>query len=671
MSLRNLQYLVSDLAGNPLIGATVTCDLAVPAALTSTGVIVPGELVTLTNASGIAAFSVYANADLTPANTSYVLTVHHTTLVPVSIVVPSGAYNGARPTYFDVVLDNLIVAVPATPGNYQVGPTGAQGPSGLIALNAANTFTAPQTIPLVDRGGTVYNATGAIAANGSTDDQAALTSFAGTIPSGGTLQLPASTIVQIASTFRIPPGVNLDLNHATLRYTGSSVALDCNVAGGATNRNDLLRVQNGTVDLTTAGGGAIGVRIDNVSRSKWRNVWVNGNGVSCTALQLLGSAAKSTYFNAFHDCDFSADTAVVTIGDQCNANEFWGGVWEGGAAATGLTCNPTTSNSGQCKFFSVSLQTGGAALMSLGTGAAYVQQFEFHGCRFEPTNPASLTLGAEAYDPLFVGGIYASVTISDSTPAGHSAVFLMSPGVGAGGLGTLKVGPNTIQNTSTGVNGTLLKAADTGQAAQIVAQGQDTNIGWYLLPKGTGAVRVADSTVTYINELTDSAGNATFSGAVRTQGTSTSTGFTAGYGAATNTVYAAAAVAIGGSVTNQNLYVDAKGTGAIAFNTQNGATGGVQVQGGSVDVTTAGKGLKVAEGSNAKQGLTAALAGTPGTLVVANTSITANSRVMLTRATPGGTLGHISVTVIASTSFTILSTANETSTFNFQIFEPG
>jgi hypothetical protein len=86
---------------------------------------------------------------------------------------------------------------------------------------------------------------------------------------------------------------------------------------------------------------------------------------------------------------------------------------------------------------------------------------------------------------------------------------------------------------------------------------------------------------------------------------------------------------------------------------------------------TLSSGVKVQEGSNAKQGRTAALAGTPGTLVVANTSVTANSRVMLTRAAPAGTLGHISVSVIASTSFTILSTANETSTFNFEIFEPG
>jgi hypothetical protein len=122
---------VLDLTGTPIPGATVTCDLAVPAAVTATGEVVPGELSTLTNGSGVWTFSVPANADLTPANTSYIITVHHTTLVSVSIVVTNAAYPGGHPTYFDIVTDGLIVSIPATPGNYVNGPPITQATTAL------------------------------------------------------------------------------------------------------------------------------------------------------------------------------------------------------------------------------------------------------------------------------------------------------------------------------------------------------------------------------------------------------------------------------------------------------------------------------------------------------------------------------------------------------------
>ena len=66
-------------------------------------------------------------------------------------------------------------------------------------------------------------------------------------------------------------------------------------------------------------------------------------------------------------------------------------------------------------------------------------------------------------------------------------------------------------------------------------------------------------------------------------------------------------------------------------------SGNLAVKAGSLDVTTAGQGLKVAEGSNAKQG-TATLNGTTA-VVVSNTSVTSNSRIFLTINSPSGTVG--------------------------------
>ncbi len=92
--------------------------------------------------------------------------------------------------------------------------------------------------------------------------------------------------------------------------------------------------------------------------------------------------------------------------------------------------------------------------------------------------------------------------------------------------------------------------------------------------------------------------------------------------------------------------------------------------GGDIDLATAGKGLRVAEGTNAKQGTATLVA---GTVTVANTSVTANSRIFLTAQNNSGTVGSVSVSArTAGTSFTIKSTsAADTSLVAYEIFEPG
>lgn len=73
----------------------------------------------------------------------------------------------------------------------------------------------------------------------------------------------------------------------------------------------------------------------------------------------------------------------------------------------------------------------------------------------------------------------------------------------------------------------------------------------------------------------------------------------------------------------------------------------------NVIIGTAGKGVQIKEGSNARMG-TSTL--TSGTVTVSNTSVTANTRIFLSRYSPGAStaLGTLSVgTVVASTSFVI------------------
>ena len=92
---------------------------------------------------------------------------------------------------------------------------------------------------------------------------------------------------------------------------------------------------------------------------------------------------------------------------------------------------------------------------------------------------------------------------------------------------------------------------------------------------------------------------------------------------------------------------------------------------GFCDVSTVGKGFAAAEGTNAKQNGGVVLAA--GTNTVANTSVTANSRIFVTSQVAGGTVGGENVSArTAGTSFTITSTnAADTSTVAYEIFEPG
>jgi hypothetical protein len=90
---------------------------------------------------------------------------------------------------------------------------------------------------------------------------------------------------------------------------------------------------------------------------------------------------------------------------------------------------------------------------------------------------------------------------------------------------------------------------------------------------------------------------------------------------------------------------------------------------GDFAVTTAGKGFRVKEGANAKMG-TGKLAA--GKVVIANTSVTATSRIFLQRLGEGAHIGSLSVkTVTAATSFEVISSnAEDTDEFNYLIFEP-
>jgi hypothetical protein len=86
-------------------------------------------------------------------------------------------------------------------------------------------------------------------------------------------------------------------------------------------------------------------------------------------------------------------------------------------------------------------------------------------------------------------------------------------------------------------------------------------------------------------------------------------------------------------------------------------------------VGTAGGGLSVAEGTNARMGTATLVA---GTATVSNTSVTANTRIFLTAQTSGAAPGALRVSArVAGTSFTVTSSSGtDTSQFAYLLVEP-
>lgn len=111
------------------------------------------------------------------------------------------------------------------------------------------------------------------------------------------------------------------------------------------------------------------------------------------------------------------------------------------------------------------------------------------------------------------------------------------------------------------------------------------------------------------------------------------------------------------------------GAGSADISLSRGAANRLDLALADLRIATAGRGLKVAEGSNAKMG-TAPLVG--GTVTVATTAVTATSRIQLTSQADGGTPGWLRVSNrTAGTSFVITSSsAADTSTVAWLIVEP-
>lgn len=203
----------------------------------------------------------------------------------------------------------------------------------------------------------------------------------------------------------------------------------------------------------------------------------------------------------------------------------------------------------------------------------------------------------------------------------------------------------------------------TGSAYQLttVSAGSAT---WVLLGSSSGAV---DSVLGTTNQITvTTAGNvatASLPSAITAPGSLTTTTSLA----ATTTVTAGTGItATTGNITATAGAVSANTT-VTAGTTVTATLGNITATNGNLVMGTAGNKIIVPTGANASAGTSAAMTGTPGAVTVATTACSATAKVFYCRATTGGTPGNVSITAQDGTGFTLTSTGNETSTFNWWI----
>ena len=136
---------------------------------------------------------------------------------------------------------------------------------------------------------------------------------------------------------------------------------------------------------------------------------------------------------------------------------------------------------------------------------------------------------------------------------------------------------------------------------------------------------------------------------------------------ATTSLAATTTVTGGTGVTATTGNITATAGAVNAGTTMTATLGAITATNGNVVLGTAGNKLVIATGANASVGTSAAMSGTPGAVTVATTACSATAKVFYCRATTGGTPGNLSITAQDGTGFTLTSTGNETSTFNWWI----
>lgn len=439
---------------------------------------------------------------------------------------------------------------------------------------------------------------------------------------------------------------------------------------GAGRRSSILRKGSAGVLINMSGPSTDITGATHVRYAGLRDIGLNGNGLSGLLLQLFYADNLS-----FQNVYMSSNADVMV-----DSAEFWDSRF--------LNCQFESSGGAADSITPMVRMRNSAAASGFGFSADNTNQIVFDACRWEDFNNGALRIEQGVNNTNAPNGFAITNCKMETSSMRGGAHLLASAAcraVWVDGLycfaGNFFSGYSTAQNiivwspqasvlTNTlianGSVATINSAVDLFSGAASTAVLQNVVGSYTTAPTGAHVFFEASSTADFFLQNVYSSSGSTFGGTIpirfagqhpikQVAGAVTDASFT----------HTPLSGALGLDTTNNRLYAR---IGGVWFYTPMSSTGDFSFA-GNISVTEIGSGLRVAEGANAKMGVTTLVAGSS---VVATTAVTANSRILVTSQVDGGTPGFLRVsTRSAGTNFTIASSSGaDTSTVAWMLVEP-
>jgi hypothetical protein len=257
-------------------------------------------------------------------------------------------------------------------------------------------------------------------------------------------------------------------------------------------------------------------------------------------------------------------------------------------------------------------------------------------------------------------------------PANNPSAYL---GVRAKNPPNVTLSSSNPTTSTSGIIGDMIVNTATGDSFQLVQQ-SGTTYTWNDLGSGSTSIATINTNAPIggnytlagtANQIakTDTAGTTTFSLiGPYTPATYTAHGVLLGEGTGS---IVATSVGATGTLLAGATGADPAFTGSPSVSGSLTAGTSITATNGNLVLGTAGNKLSITTGSNASVGVSGNMSGSPGAIAVATTACTGSSVILFSRATTGGTPGQVSITAQSTSGFTLTSTGNETSTFNYLI----
>ena len=227
-------------------------------------------------------------------------------------------------------------------------------------------------------------------------------------------------------------GVGSGPGDATLlvfRGVGTGAFVNDNPA----NQRTSCGVEGMQINIANGGTNTCGIRLDNLYKCQFRDLYINGAGIASRGLWFSGdTVSKATYYNEFFNVDIQVGdgTCVYMDTQWVNRNKFYGGEWYSSdtSASRAVAIVPSSDFSDTNVFMGVSMNCQGPVQIQLGGSGGAAADNAFIGCSIEynPGNSGTVefaTSSGIAVRNYFALSYVTGVTFNNSAPANGNVII--------------------------------------------------------------------------------------------------------------------------------------------------------------------------------------------------------------------------------------------------------